>query len=336
MINLEGRSILFISPAFFGYEKAIKNRLTSRGAKVDYFDERPANSFWSKGLIRLNRRLMSYTINRYYQAIIHSMTGKTYDYVFIVNIEAMPSFFLSYLRTNYPQAQVILYMWDSLRNKKNTVAYLPFFDAVFSFDEKDCQLYPTIKFRPLFFLNEYEKIADINKFEYDFSFIGTAHSDRYLLIRHIQKQLKAENLHAYWYLYLQSRKLFMWNKLNNVAYKQASIGDFNYAALSPGEVLNVVKKSRVILDIQHPQQTGLTMRTIEMLGARRKLVTTNPLVKHYDFYSSHNILIIDRNNPIIDKEFCQSDYIPVKPAVYYRYSLDGWLDEIFALNEQKS
>lgn len=331
MRNLEGKFILFISPAFFGYEKAIKNRLIEWGALVDYFDERPANSFWTKGLIRLNRRFLSYRITHYYNSIIQSIKNKSYDYIFVVNIEAMPLFFLHYIKKRQIAAKVILYMWDSIRNKKNTRDYLPFFDEVFSFDEQDCKNFPVIKFRSLFFLNEYEKLVDWKAFDYDISFIGTAHSDRFLLIRQIKKQIEAKNLRAYWYLYLQNRKLFIWNKLNNTAYKDARLGDFNYIALSTEKLLDIVKKSRVVLDIQHPQQTGLTMRTIETIGAGRKLITTNSSIRQYDFYNPDNILIIDRNSPVIDKTFCKSNYLPIPQRVYYKYSLDGWIEEVLDL-----
>lgn len=71
------------------------------------------------------------------------------------------------------------------------------------------------------------------------------------------------------------------------------------------------------------------MRVIEILGARRKLVTTNTSIKDYEFYNKDNILIIDRENPIISKEFCDTDYQPLDDCIYIKYSLDAWLEDIF-------
>ena len=102
-----------------------------------------------------------------------------------------------------------------------------------------------------------------------------------------------------------------------------------YRALSSEEVMEVVASSKAVLDIQHPKQTGLTMRTIEMLGVKRKLITTNPAVKEYDFYNPQNILVIDRANPIVNKEFLESLYSPINEKLYYKYSLDGWIEYIF-------
>ena len=329
MLNLKDKKILFISPSFFGYEKSIFRRLCELGAWVDYFDERPANTFWTKAFIRLNRNLVAYRIHRYYKRVAGAVKGKKYDYVFVLNIEAMPFFFLERIRHASPEAKFILYMWDSLRNKTHTHTYLPLFDSIFSFDENDCNTLPGICFRPLFFLNEYKAIAFDTRFEYDLSFVGTAHSDRFALIRKIQSLLQEKGLKTYWYLYLQSRKLFFWNKVVNPSFRHARPDDFNYTALPKNTLLDIIRKSRIILDIQHPHQAGLTMRTIEMLGAARKLITTNPSVVRYDFYSPRNILVIDRYYPVIPDLFWKTDYQPVDESIYYKYSLDGWLADIF-------
>lgn len=329
MIHLENKSILLISPTFFGYEKSIKQRLSEVAAKVDYFDERPANTFWSKSLVRINRKIISHHISQYYDSIYESIREQVYDYVLVMNVEAMPISFLEKIRENNPHTVFLLYMWDSLSNKKNAVDYFSLFDRVFSFDREDCERYSNICFRPLFFLNEYGKIAHQPNYEYDFSFVGTAHSDRYVLIRKIYMQIHSLCLKSYWYLYLQDKKLFYWNKVTNSAFIKAHLHDFYYVSMSKDEVLELVKNSRIIIDIQHPRQVGLTMRTIEVLGARRKLITTNASIKDYDFYLDDNILVIDRENPVISQEFCSKDYKLLDENIYYKYSLDGWLEEVF-------
>lgn len=329
MIHLDNKSILLISPTFFGYEKSIKQRLSEVAAKVDYFDERPANTFWSKALVRINRKLLSHHISQYYDSIYESIRNQVYDYVLVVNVEAMPISFLEKVRESNPHSVFLLYMWDSLSNKTHTIDYLSLFDRIYSFDPEDCRKNPNILFRPLFFLNEYARLSYEQSYEYDFSFVGTAHSDRYALIQKIYNQIQSLGLKSYWYLYLQDLKLFYWNKITNSSFAKAHLHDFQYNALSKNEVLDVVEKSRVIIDIQHPNQIGLTMRVIEILGARRKLVTTNASIKDYEFYLEDNILVIDRENPTISKEFCYTKYQPLDDCIYHKYSLDGWLEDIF-------
>lgn len=329
MVDFKAKKILFISPSFFGYEKSILNRLREMGAIVDYFDERPANTFWTKSLIRINSKLLVFTIDKYYQSISSYIYGKEYDYIFVVNIEAMPRHFLKMLKNQYPNTKFILYMWDSIMNKRKTISYIPFFDVVFSFDADDCKKNPYIKFRPLFYLNEYQSIISYNRFKYDLLFIGTAHSDRYSFLQKIQVQPDIRNKKCYFYLYLQDWKLFLWYKVVNPIFRKAHMKDFRYIPLTKLELINLIKQSRIIIDIQHPNQVGLTIRTIEMLGAGRKLITTNKLVETYDFYDPNNILIIDRDNPVIPEQFFYTDYIPVDQKIYEKYSLDGWLNDVF-------
>lgn len=331
-MDWKGKNILFISPSFFGYEKSIQNRLRDLGANVDFFDERPANTFWTKAIIRINHRILAFYIKKYYKSIYSLIRKSKYDYVFVVNIEAMPKSFLKLLKKQCPSAKFILYMWDSIMNKKYTESYLSYFDIVYSFDPSDCQKNNSIRFRPLFFLNEYQEIATFEQFEYDLCFIGTAHSDRFSLIRNIQTKALSKKLKIYWFLYLPSRKLFIWNKIYNSAYRKAHLSDFNYKPLSSLDTMNIIKKSKIVLDIQHPGQSGLTMRTIEMLGARRKLITTNASITNYDFYSPHNILVIDRKQPVLSEDFCNTEYKPINNNIYYKYSLDGWLEEVFDIN----
>lgn len=329
MIDLSGKTILLIAPSFFGYEKAISQKLQDWGGKVDYYDERPTNSFWDKSLIRLNKKLIKRKINKYYNYIYDNISQNRYDYVLVINIEAMPIKFLYKLRENKISSRFILYMWDSIFNKRETFEYLSFFDVVYSFDDNDCAKYSNIKFRPLFYLDEYKLLKEKNTgYLYDVSFIGTAHSDRLTILNKLKKSIDSYSMSCYLYVYLQSRKLYLWNKLTNSSFKNIKIRDCNYVSLSKSNVISIIRDSKIIIDIQHPGQNGLTMRTIEMLGAERKLITTNISIEKYDFYRPENICIIDRNNPRIPSDFFNTSYVPLERDLYYKYSLDGWLTEI--------
>ena len=59
--------------------------------------------------------------------------------------------------------------------------------------------------------------------------------------------------------------------------------------MSQEEIISLISKSKAILDINHPSQVGLTMRTFETLGANKKLITTNENIKIYDFFDKENI-----------------------------------------------
>ena len=120
-------------------------------------------------------------------------------------------------------------------------------------------------------------------------------------------------------------------KVQDKNMRKSKVTDFSFIPMSRSELMDFYLRSRIQLDIQHPNQTGLTMRTIETLGAKKKLITTNHLVKEYDFYRPENILIVDRDNPIIDVEFLKSQWKEIPNDVYEKYSLRSWLNAIFKL-----
>lgn len=329
MIDIKDKSILLFSPSFFGYDESITQTLLSLGAQVDCFDERPDNTFFSKALIRLNSNLLFYHIEYYYNRIYDIIKNKTYDYVFVVNIEAMPDFFLKKIKNIYSNAQFILYMWDSIFNKQNTVNYLHFFDKVFSFDKIDCERLK-VNFLPLFYLDDYSQINSIQqKYDYDLLFVGTVHSDRYQLIKNIEYNIEQQGGKSFIYFFFPSKILYYKMKLQNNFLRATSVKDFYFKSLSKESLVNLYASSRIIIDIQHPKQTGLTIRCIETVGAKRKLITTNQYIKEYDFYSEQNILVIDRSNPVIPQDFLNLPYSEISDDIYKKYSIQNWINIIF-------
>lgn len=326
---LKDKKILFFAPKFFGYELDIKNKLEELGAKIDFFDERPSNSPIKKALLRLKPSLIKKITNEYYKEIIIKTAKIKYDFVFVLNIEAMPIEYLKTLKSFNESACFILYMWDSIRNRKNTPQYLNFFDRVFSFDKKDSIEFDNVHFKPLFYNDEYKSISKCD-FLYDLTFIGTAHTDRLNVCKKLVDSLKhMDRSKIFMYNFLHSRMQFFYYKLFNKSFKSFKLSDFNYNPLSKQEVLRIVSCSRIILDIQHPYQTGLTIRTIEMLGARKKIITTNSDIVNYDFYNSNNIAIIDRKKPYVPNSFLESSYKEIDHSIYTSYSLESWLIYIF-------
>lgn len=332
MSGLRNKKVLFIAPHFFGYEKEIEKMMISMGASVDCYNERPNNSFLMKVLIRLKlQSLIKTIIRRYYEGILNDTNNVEYDYVFIIKLETIDKGILNKLKSSQKRAEFILYLWDSIRNYKGKDRLLPFFDKAFSFDKVDVNKYSGLKFLPLFYIPLY-KNAEVNSFEYDLCFIGSGHSDRYKQIKEVRSQAATLALNMYSYIYLPSKWIFRFRKLFDVRMRNASIHDFSFSSLSQSEILNIVKKAKVVLDIEHTGQTGLTMRTIEMLGCKKKLITTNVTIKEYDFYNPNNICVINRNNIELSKGFFNLPYMELDKEISEKYSLESWLTTIFANN----
>lgn len=327
---LKGKHILFISAQFFGYQKEICMAMINAGAYVDYFDERPANSAFVKAAIRINRNILFYYINRYYDNIIQKTKNTKYDYIFFIKCESISARHVRILRKMHPQAKLILYHWDSYANNHNASNVAPYFDKIFSFDKEDCDRF-NINFLPLFYVPDYAKIARMNMpIKYDMLFIGTVHSDRFRIIKNIESIIESYGGNSYTWFYFPSKLLFYKMWLQDESIRHAQSDKFHYSSIDRRELINIFASSRIVVDIQHPNQTGLTIRCIETLGAKKKLITTNCDIMKYDFYNPNNIQIIDRNKPYISEQFFSSSYIDIPDKIYEEYSLDGWLSHILS------
>lgn len=326
---LKHKKILFLSVSFFNYEKIIEERLKELGADVDFYDERPSNSIFVKGLIRLNRDLYKVQIYRYYKRILQEIKDKQYDYLLIIKGEVVPGFFIEKLKALNPEIVMIYYNYDSFKNNPNAQSILKYFDKKFTFDKTDAIHYK-IHFRPLFFSNEYEEIRNIQTgFQFESMSIGTAHTDRYLISEKVKSWCDGNRFRSFAFYYSPSKYVFHFKRILDKTFKKFDVKKISFRSLEHAQIIDLYKKSKAVLDINHPYQTGLTMRTFEALGAGRKLITTNAQVIDYPFYDSENILIIDRNNIVLNETFFQTSFKAIASETLYLMSLDGWIDCLF-------
>jgi hypothetical protein len=329
--DITGKRILFFSPAFFRYENLIADKMREMGADVDMYDVRAVTGAFDRALLKISPAIFPRKSRKYYESIVERNKGRDYDYILIVKCDMTPVSILIKLRELFPRAKLCLYLWDSVDNIPGVARKFPYFDTLHSFDPNDCKKFPQMQFRPLFFADQFRMpVKNVKEYAYDISFLGTVHSDRYAVIRQVRELAEKDNLKCYWFLYLQSRFIYRFYKATKREFKNVPEDVFSFEKLSSSEISRIVDESRITLDIQHPGQTGLTMRTVEMLGMNKKLITTNASIKEYDFYRPENIQVIDRKNVRIDLDFLHTPYEPLSRELYEKYSLRHWILDVLS------
>lgn len=327
--TLKGKKILFFYTPFFNYEKEIINELKDKGAEIWSFSERPSDNVLLRILIRLNKKIVEKYILHYYEKVLNSLSGISFDYVFVLKAESFTPKVASLVKDRCPGSVFIRYFWDSVENYKDVDKVSDYFEHIYSFDYNDSVRYG-YTFLPLFYSRSYEAIANADVPQtYDLMFAGTVHSDRYSFVSKISSQIQQLGGSCFCWFYLPTKLLFFKMKIQDKRMHSIKMADFNFKPMPRASMFDIYSKSRIQIDIQHPKQTGLTMRTIEALGAKKKLITTNKQVKEYDFYNPSNILIVDRKNPVIPKEFLVSKWVEVPDSIYKKYALRSWLNTIF-------
>lgn len=329
------KKVLLIAPVFFGYYKEMITELEKMDYSVDYVCDAPSNSNISKALGRVNKSFIRLFTKRYFKKkVLPFISGKTYDYVLVVGgmTFAFSAAMVKKMREMNPQAKFVLYQWDSEKNLPYSTSIHPYFDARYSFDRYDCKRDSEYRFLPLFYTRMYEDIgtkAIGDNFEYDCSYVGTAHPLKYKNINDIAKALKPRWPKQYIYHYMPSKLKYVYHKLFAPEYKNAKLSEFKLEKIAPKQMMDVFEKSRCVLDSPQGGQTGLTIRTLECLGAKKKMITSNTDIKYYDFYDETNILIFQTDKPIdFSSPFFSSPYKEVPENLYKKYSLRNWIKTI--------
>lgn len=332
--HLANKKILFLSVRTFNLEVEIKNKLEELGAQVTYYDERPANNNFIKGIIRLKRSLVQKRIDMYYKTILVDTAKIKFDYLFVNRGEIVPAFFLEELKKAQPNCQFVFYTWDSFTNHAHPITILKYFDRIFTFDSDDAVKYK-INFRPLFYLDGYKYIKNSSSLQskYNLLFLGTAHSDRYKISSTLVDYCNQNRLSSFCYYYMHGRLVYLYKKIFDHSFKEFDYKKLSFTSLNTKQILELYKDSDVILDINHPGQKGLTMRTFESIGAGKKMITTNIEIKKYSFYNPNNIHVIERENIQISKSFFESNYKNISEETYNRMSIEGWLKCLFFEDE---
>lgn len=331
---LKNKNILFFSVQTFNLEKEIIKKLEEFGASVDYYDERPSNNNFVKGIIRLKRSVYQHRIDKYYGRILKKVSQKKYDFLFVNRGEVITEFFLKNFKITQPECILIFYTWDSFTNHAHPVSILKYFDKKFTFDSDDAVKY-NICFRPLFYLDAYKEISATKheKLKYDLLFLGTAHSDRYRISNVVVNWCCKNELTSFCYYYMHGKIVYYYKKIFDKTFEEFDFKKLSFKSLTTNDIKTLYTQSNVILDINHPGQKGLTMRTFESIGAQKKMITTNSEIKRYSFYNPKNIFVIDRDDIKLDKTFFESRYEPLDIDFYECASIDGWLKCLFIKNE---
>lgn len=326
-MKLKGINILLLWPEFFGYEKLIKQKMEELGANVIFYNERSVESAFERAFVKIVPNILKIKTIKYYKEIIENNKNIKFDYIIICRCDVIDETILNELKNTFCNSKFILYLGDAIKNIVGIKPKIKYFNKVLTFDHQDLAENSNFEFLPYFFSDHYRsnsKKKDCD-YIYDISFIGTIHSDRYKIIKRFLQICNEYNLESYIYPYLQSEFMYYYYRIFDKSFKKSKKKDFEYNKINPQKIVDVYNKSKCILDIQHTQQSGLTMRTFETLGMHKKIITTNSSIAHYDFYNPNNILIIDRENVKIPLEFFESEYIDLPESIYEKYSLKNWV-----------
>ena len=88
-----------------------------------------------------------------------------------------------------------------------------------------------------------------------------------------------------------------------------------------------ILKCKCIVDINQKTQIGLTMRPLEALFYRKKLLTNNISIRNYNFYKEQNIFILGYDSKDRLNSFINTPYEDIPLSIVEEYDINYWLQE---------
>lgn len=323
------KKILFVTIHFREYIDRIKNAIEAEmDSTVDiiFCDYK---NYWINWIInRFPGKSVADKINhRNQNRQFAKIPDDYYDYIFVLVGRGLDCEKFCNFVQRQKKAKKILYLWDDIRRVDEFEDIKNCFDDIVSFDADDCEKFK-IRFLPLFFCEEYRYNGEIK--DIDFSILGAIHTYREDLLDKLQSIFTKDRYN--WYAILSTTRFHIW-KSKILGMK---VYDFIKAKeLSISEAAMISKKSKVVIDMPHLSQKGLSIRTIESLAAHAKMITTNNAISKYDFYNSDNVCIIDVHNPVIPDSFLNSEYVEPDEKIVEKYSLKNWVRALFNSTEEQ-
>lgn len=326
--EVRNKRILLFAPAFFDYYKEIERCLKKNSNTVVTILENFADEsilyrcVWSKN--EWTRKM--YT-NSYYEKIL-SKVEKNFDIVLVIRGEALTPKIMQLVKKNSPSAKFVMYQWDSVKNNPNALKIKSYFQKIYTFDSCDAGELGW-KYRPLFYCGLEQKNCLLDKKIYKFAYIGTLYYKRAELYKKIIEFCKKNKYNIYDYLYTPKIVFYIHKYLlRDKRYSIVTSREVKFKALKTQELKKIYCKTDILVDYTAESQTGLTMRTIESIGYKCKLITNNKKIVDTDVYKYGNIFVYDIENFFVPKKFLEKEYTELPRDVYESYSINKWIEDV--------
>ncbi|SHL52566.1 hypothetical protein [Chryseobacterium polytrichastri] len=310
------KKITLIYPFAYGYIDFVVQELHSHVTVTDIKTDSIKYKYPNLGVKIWNgiTKLFGKNIKKeFFNKQIVQQIKEKQDIIFIIRPDLVDISLLKELKNNTDS--FIAYYYDSCKKYPKQLEIAHFFDEIYSYEKEDIEEHNFIETTNFIYD---EKIAS-NEVKYDV-FNISSYDSRINEIDHISKVLFAAGLRIHFIL-------FWFEKLS---YPHL-ISTTKYLSLE--ETKKIISESKAMIDIQRLDQKGLSFRTFESLGYRKKLITTNSMVKNYDFYHPNNMLIINSEDISTHEiiEFLELPYIEISQNILDKYSVRCFTKRIFKL-----
>lgn len=320
--SFTGKTIILSAPNHFELPFRIKENLESLGFKVylllqkDGFSikKQDAIKHFINKIFKKDKTLKAKKRAEFSEAFLLeelAQIKKNVDFALIIRPDLLSENTLKKIKEI--SRKTVAYQWDGMDRFPLAKEVVKYFDRFFVFDVRDLEKYPSCLPVTNFYFDDLMEPAEINN---DIFFVGTFMKNRIHEIVDLSRLFKTLNLKTK--IFIKKKKIEKKDESENLI--------FINNQLTFKENLNFLKQSTTVLDFKNDVHYGLSFRTFESIGFKKKLITNNTLVKSYDFYNPKNIFVIENHYQQSDLiEFLKQPYEDLTVNIVEKYSFTNWI-----------
>lgn len=266
-----------------------------------------------KGLIKVIRALhYKFNFPFYYLWINKLIVEIPHSSILIIFDSKFWEAFLPVFKKHRPDLRIVFWFWNKYRDQRQINLVRKYSDRIFSYDKQNCKKF-NFEYHPQFY---WDTKTTKDQKSIDVLFIGYE-KKRMHKIEKIYLQLKNQDLKTHFHVVPNGNKT-----------SKSEIIKTQKKPLSYDEIQKLILKSKCILEITEDDQEGLTLRSLESIFYKCKLITTNEKIASYEFYDESNILILkDGEFPNI-KFFINSKQKPYNDELKKKYHINNWITQL--------
>lgn len=222
----------------------------------------------------------------------------TYSKVIIFD-SAYDNKIIKYIKSENSKCKIILWLWNSIEKSQLKMINEKYVDDIYTFDLNDSEKYK-IKYNSQFYFNNIQYESKINN---DILFLGLnkGRKDKLLDLKRTFDNLNVRN-----------KIILIENSKDKIPYDK---------------YLEYVFNSKCLLEIiKNDESKGITLRTMEALFLKKKLITNNKDIRFCDFYNKNNIFILGIDDINSLPKFIKSKYENVEEKIISYYNFSEWLN----------
>ncbi|MCR5502348.1 MAG: hypothetical protein K6F53_05025 [Lachnospiraceae bacterium] len=221
---------------------------------------------------------------------------------------------IEWLKARNPEARIIFMYWNPVERSSVSVDELrPLGIDIRTYSKKQCEIYG-IGYSSFFYCESmYRKaLSEKPEIAYDVIFAGKD-KGRLKRIRDYIDRNALRDIN--WYFYVTADHI--WERFRSREYRRQ---------ISYSKLMTLENRAKAILECVPSDRADITMRVIDALVLRKKLITNAAEVRDCEWYDPENVFIAGQDDPDRLKDFLESGYREPEEALWSGYRIGNWIE----------